>query len=220
MPLTNHTGGIQFQRRTLTALFADSRDYELLVLAAPAFAKQLRRGKRGGRHVEVGGGENCSFRRCTTSKRCFFCPQRPLPSNQKVRCQNLALPCIAPPSLIFTHAVAHHPHPFICLHTSFSPLSFSSSNLTLNRGGFTVCAEICHFICFVSFFPSQSPPPPPSFFRLWVRLKPGIHAHRCLPPPTPPHSHLLVSLWTPDSIWMPFLSWVLNADPCHRLLCP
>lgn len=135
VPLTNHTGGIQFQLRTLTALFADSRDYELLVLAMPAFTNSSGEAKGGG-HIEVGWGENGSFRRCTASKRCFFCPQRPLLSNQKVRCQNLALPCIAPPSFIFTHTVAHHPHPFICLHTSLPSLSLSLSLTQLLTGGF------------------------------------------------------------------------------------
>lgn len=63
-----------------------SRDYELLVLALPAFTNSW--GKAFPWWREVGRAWNCSFWRRTTSKRRFFCPWRPLLSNGKPRCQN------------------------------------------------------------------------------------------------------------------------------------
>lgn len=69
----NHTGGIQFQLRTLTALFADSRDYELPVLAVPAFTNCSGKAE-GERRVEVGWGENCSFSEMNNLKEALLLP--------------------------------------------------------------------------------------------------------------------------------------------------
>lgn len=162
---------------------------------------------------------------------------RPLLSNQKVRCQNFALPCIAPPSsfssLMQSHTTLTPSYPF-------TPLSLPLTHL-LTGGFYCLCWNLPFLLFWDLFCRLFSLSHPPTFFILWVRLKPGIQAHRCFPPTTlHPHSHLLVSLSSPSSplmntnrqtgsdclssagFWMLTPDSEKNKDPsqCYLWLCP